>query len=80
MSIQLIFRDSFATVELIDASLDLRIDRVPVFQKPAILFLLGFQQTEQYFLDAAGTRRLKLLLDPRLKDRIADFNVHALLQ
>ena len=37
VSIQLIVRDPFAAVELIDAAPDLRVDRVPVFQKPTIL-------------------------------------------
>ena len=76
VSIQLIFRDPFAAVELVDAAPDLRVDRAPVFQKPTILFLLGLQQTEQYFLDAAGAGRLKLLLDSGLQGRIVDFDVH----
>jgi len=67
VSIQFIVRDPFAAVELIDAAPDLRVDRVPVFQKPTILFLLGFQQTEQYFLKPARAGRLKLFLDSGLQ-------------
>jgi hypothetical protein len=78
VSIQLIFRDSFAAVELIDAAPDLCIDRFPVLQKPTVLFLLGLQQMEQHFLDAAGVGRLKLLLNSGLKGRIMDFEVHGL--
>jgi len=41
-SIQLVFGNSFPTVELIDAAPNLGIDRFPVLHKPAILFFLGF--------------------------------------
>jgi hypothetical protein len=51
--IQLIFRDSFAAVELLDAAPDLSVDCFPVLQEPTILFCLDLQQTEQDFLDAA---------------------------
>jgi hypothetical protein len=78
VSIQLIFRDSFATVELFDAALDFCIDYFPVLQEPTILFFLGLQQTEQDFLDAPGAGSLKLFLDSGLKGRIADFDVHGL--
>jgi hypothetical protein len=61
MSIQLIFRDSFAAVELLDAAPDLCVDCFPVLHEPTILFFLGLQQTEQDSLDAAGS--LKLFLD-----------------
>jgi len=53
VSIQLIFRDSFAAVELLDAVPDLCAGCFPVLQDPTILFFLGLQQTEQDFLDAA---------------------------
>jgi hypothetical protein len=79
MSIQLIFRNSFTTVELIDTGFNLCVDRIPVFQKPAILFFLALHQTEQDFLDAAGTGSLEQLLNPGLKGRVMDFNVHDLI-
>ena len=79
MSVQLVFRDSFAAVELLDAAPDLRVDCIPVFQEPTILFFLGLQQTEQYFLGAAGAGCLKLLLESGLKGRIVDFDVHGLV-
>jgi len=41
VSIQLIFGDSFAAVELLDAAYDLCVDCFPVFQEPTILFFLG---------------------------------------
>ena len=41
VSIQLIFRDSFAAVELLDAAPNLCVDCFPVLQKPTILFFLG---------------------------------------
>jgi hypothetical protein len=72
VSIQLIFRDSFAAVELFDVAFDFCIDYFPVLQEPTILFFLGLQQTEQDFLDAAGAGSLKLFLDSGLKGRIAD--------
>lgn len=76
VSVQLIFRDSFAAVELLDAALDFCVDYFPVFQEPEILFFPGFQQTAQNFLDAAGSGRLKLFLDPGLEGRTADFDFH----
>jgi hypothetical protein len=79
MSIQLIFRNSFTTVELIDTGSNLCVGRIPVFQKPAILFFLALHQTEQDFLDAAGTGRLEQPLNPGLKGRVMDFNVHDLI-
>ena len=78
MSIQLIFQDSFAAVELLDAAPDLCVDRFPVLQKLTILFFLGLQQAEQDFLDAGGAGRLKLFLDPGLKGGIVDFDVQGL--
>ena len=57
VSIQLIFRDSFATIELRDPAPDFCVDCFPVFQKPTVLLFLGLQQTEQNFLDAAGAGR-----------------------
>jgi hypothetical protein len=78
VSIQLIFRDSFAAVELLDAAPDLWVDCFPVLQEPTILFFLGLQQTEQDFLDAARAGGLKLFLDSGLKSRIADLDIHAL--
>jgi len=74
----MIFRDSFAAVELLDAAPDLCVDCFPVLQEPTILFFLGLQQTEQDFLDAAGAGSLKLFLDSGLKGRIVDFDVHGL--
>jgi hypothetical protein len=76
VSIQLIFRDSFAAVELLDAAPNLCVDCFPVLQEPTILFFLGLQQTEQDFLDAARAGCLKLFLDSGLKGRIVDFDVH----
>jgi len=78
MSIQLIFGNSFTTVELIDTGSNLCVNRIPVFQKPAILFFLGLHQTEQDFLDAAGTGRLEQFLDSGLKSYVMDFDVHDL--
>jgi hypothetical protein len=78
VGIQLIFRDSFAAVELLDATPDLCVDCFPVLQEPTILFFLGLQQTEQDFLDASGAGGLKLFLDSGLKGRIVDFDIHVL--
>jgi len=78
VSIQLIFRDSFAAVELFDAAPDFCVDYFPVLQEPTILFFLGVQQTEQDFLDAAGAGSLKLFLDSGLEGCIVDFDVHGL--
>src|SRR6266403_1752863 len=63
VSIQLILRDSFAAVELLDAAPNLCVDCFPVLQEPTILFFLGLQQTEQDFLDAAraGVRATNFL-------------------
>ena len=79
VSFQLIVRDSFAAVELLDAASDLCVDCFPVFQKPAVLFFLGLQQAEQYFFDAARASRLELFFDSRLKSRIVDFDIHGLI-
>jgi len=79
VSIQSIFGDSCATVELLDAACDLSIDCLAVFQEPAVLFFLGLQQAEQNFLDVAGTGRLKLLLDSGFEGWIVDFDVHDFL-
>src|SRR5215467_15387314 len=76
MSIQLIFRNSFTTVELIDPGSNFCVNRSSVFQKPAILFFLSLHQMEQDFLDAAGTGRLEQFLDSGLKGRVMDFDVH----
>jgi hypothetical protein len=40
VSIQLIFRDPFAAVELFDAAPDFCVDYFPVLQEPTILFFL----------------------------------------
>ena len=79
MSIQLIFGNSFTTVELIDTGSSLCVNRSSVFQKPAIPFFLSLHQTEQDFLDAAGTARPEQLLDSGLKGRVMDFDVHDLI-
>ena len=79
MSLQLVFRNSFATVELIGAGSNLCVNRIPVFQKPSILFFLSLQQTEQDFLDAARTGRLEQFLDSGFKSRVVDFDVHDLI-
>jgi hypothetical protein len=78
VSIQLIFRDSTATVELLDTALDLCVDCFPVLQEPTVLLFLGLKQTDQYFLNAAGAGGLNLFLDSGLKGRIVDFDVHGL--
>lgn len=57
MSSQLIFQNSFVTVELIGTGSNLCVTRIPVFKKPPILFFLSLQQTEQDFLDGARTGR-----------------------
>jgi len=63
MSIELVFGDSLAAVELIDAAPNLGIDGFLVLRKPAVLFLLSFQQAEQHFLHTGGAGCLELLLD-----------------
>ena len=78
MSIQLIFRNSFVTVELIGTGSNLCVNRIPVFKKPPILFFLSLQQTEQDFLDGARTGRLKQFLDSGFKSCVVDFDVHDL--
>jgi hypothetical protein len=78
VNIQLLFRDSFAAVELLDAAPDLCVDCFPVLQKPTILLFLGLQLAEQDFLDAGRPGRLKLFLDSGLKGRIVDFDTHVL--
>jgi len=79
VSIQSVLGDAFAPVELIDAAFDLGVDRFPVLQEPPILFLLGFKQAHQHFLDAAGAGRLQLLLESGLQGRIAYLDVQGLL-
>jgi hypothetical protein len=76
VGIQLVFGDSFTTIELIDTPQDLPVDGIPVFQKPSVLFLLSLQQTQQHFFDAGRAGRSKLLLDSGLQCRIMDFDVH----
>src|SRR5262249_45637789 len=76
MSVQLAFGNSLAPIKLLHAPLDLHIDSVTIVRQPTVLFLLGLQQAEQYFLDTAGACRLNLLLDSSFQSRIADFNVH----
>jgi len=79
MSIQLIFRNSFTTVELIDSGSNFCVNRSSVLQEPAILFFLSLHQTEQNFFDAAGTARPEQLLDSGLKGRVMDFDIHDLI-
>jgi len=43
MSIELVFGDALAAIQLFDAMPDFRVDRFPILRKPAILFLLRFQ-------------------------------------
>src|SRR5258707_14306817 len=69
VSIQLIFRDSFAAVELIDAAPDLCVDCFPALQKPTILFFLRHQQAKQDFLDAGKAVALELILRSSLQCR-----------
>jgi hypothetical protein len=52
MSIQLIFRNPFTPVELIDAGFNLCVNHRSIFQKPAILFFLSLHHVEQDLLDA----------------------------
>jgi len=77
VSIELVFGNSLAAVELIDAAPNLRIDCFPVLRKPAVLFLLRFQQADQHFLDAGGAGGLKLLLDSGFQSSVMDFDVIA---
>lgn len=76
MSIQLVFGDSFASIESRNAAFDLRVDCFAVFQQPPILLLLRLDQTEQNFLDASRASCLKLLLELGFKGSIVDFDVH----
>ncbi len=41
VNIQLIFEDSFAAVELLDAAPDLCVNSFPVLHEPTIMFFLG---------------------------------------
>jgi hypothetical protein len=68
-------RDAFAAVELVDTAPNLCIDRFPVFQAPAVLFFLGFEQTEQPLPTAGRATCLELFSNSRLQSRIADFEV-----
>jgi hypothetical protein len=62
--------------ELVSATLNLDTNRFPIFQEPAILFLLGFKQAKQHFFDIAGAGCLELFLDPGLEIGITDFEMH----
>ena len=44
IGIESVFGDSLAPVELIDLALDLRVDRFPTLQAPAIMLLLRFKR------------------------------------
>jgi hypothetical protein len=76
VSIELVFGDSLAALELTDAAPDLRIDCFAVLREPTILFLLSFEQAEQHLLDARGAGCLELLLDSGFQSGITDFDVH----
>ena len=76
VSVQSVFRDSLAAIELLDAAFNLGVDLVPIFREPTILLLLRIQKAEQHLLHAGGTGRLELSLDAGLESRIADFDVH----
>ena len=76
MSIELVFRDARASVELLDAAPYFCVYGIAIFGEPAILFLLGFQQAEQDFFNSARAGCLKLLLDPGFQIRITDFDGH----
>ena len=75
MSIELVFGDALAAIQLFDAMPDFRGARFPILREPAILFLLGFQQTVQDFFDATRACRLELFSDPGFQLRIPDFDV-----
>src|SRR6266496_1461517 len=76
VGVQLVLRDSLATVQLLNAAPDLRVDRFPALGKPAILLLLCFQQAKQHLFNAGGAGSLELSLDAGLESRIVDFDVH----
>src|ERR1700692_321532 len=79
VSVQSVLRNSLAPVELLNAPPNLRVVRFPVFQKPAILFLLGLEQAEQDLLNTGRTCRSELPLDSGFERCVADFYVHAWL-
>src|SRR5258708_11285426 len=76
VSIEVVFGDSMTAVELFDAAPNLRVDRFPVLRKPAVLFLLSFQQADQHFLDAPRASGLKLLLASGSPSALTDFAIH----
>lgn len=76
--IELVFGDALAPVEFIDAAANLGVNRVPVLEKPAVLFLLSFKQAEQHFFDGGGAGGLDLFLDSGFQGGVADFDVHGL--
>lgn len=43
VSVQSVFRDSLAAIELLDAAFNLGVDLVPIFREPTILLLLRIQ-------------------------------------
>ena len=75
VSIEVVFGDSMTAVELFDAAPNLRVDRFPVLRKPAVLFLLSFQQADQHFLDAREPVAWScfLILASRAASRISIF-------
>lgn len=76
MGIQPVFRNTLAPVKLVETATNLGIDRRSILRKPAVLFLLCLQQSQERFFDAGGTSALHLPPQPRLKRGIMNFNVH----
>ena len=55
---------------------NLRADRLPILQQPAVLFFLGLEQAQQHFFNAAGPSRLQLFLKAGFQGRVSDLDIH----
>ena len=76
VSIEVVFGDSLAGVELFDAAPNLCINGFPVLEKSAVLFLLSFEQAEQDLLDTGGAGCPELLFDSGFEGGATDLDVH----
>ena len=72
----MLFGDSLAAVELLNAAPSLRIDGVPALLEPAVLLFLRIEKAEQGLLRARSAGGLHLPLDSGFQCRVLDFDVH----
>ena len=76
MRVQSVFGNALAALQLFDTLTNLRVDRFPLQVQPAVLFLLGFQQAAEDFLETGGAGGVQLFAEPGFEGGVADLDIH----